>query len=96
MISISLGGPLPSPALRHAVRRATDAGTIVLAAAGNQVRVVVFPAAFEETIAVAASTFTDEEWSGSSRGDAVDITAPGRRSGAPGSSADPATLSSSR
>jgi thermitase len=77
VISISLGGPLPSPALRDAVRRANDAGTIVLAAAGNQVRVVVFPAAFEETIAVAASTFDDEEWSGSSRGDAVDITAPG-------------------
>lgn len=77
VISISLGGPLPSPALRDAIRRATDAGCIVLAAAGNQVRVVVFPAAFDETIAVAASTFTDGEWSGSSRGDAVDITAPG-------------------
>ena len=77
VISMSLGGPLPSPALRAAIRRATDAGAIALAAAGNQVRVVVFPAAFEETIAVAASTFDDEEWSGSSRGDAVDITAPG-------------------
>lgn len=77
VISISLGGPLPSPALRSAIRRATDAGLIVLAAAGNQVGVVVFPAAFEEAIAVAASTYDDEEWSGSSRGDAVDITAPG-------------------
>jgi thermitase len=77
VISISLGGPLPSAALRSAIRRATDAGAIVLAAAGNQVGVVVFPAAFEETIAVAASTFDDEEWSGSSRGEAVDITAPG-------------------
>jgi hypothetical protein len=77
VISMSLGGPLPSPALRDAIRRATDAGCIALAAAGNQVRVVVFPAAFDETIAVAASTFTDGEWSGSSRGDAVDITAPG-------------------
>lgn len=77
VISISLGGPLPSPALRDAVRRANEAGTIVLAAAGNQVRVVVFPAAFEETIAVAASNVRDGEWSGSSRGDAVDITAPG-------------------
>ena len=77
VISISLGGPLPSPALKAAIQRATDAGAIVLAAAGNQVRVVVFPAAFEETIAVAASTFDDEEWAGSSRGDAVDITAPG-------------------
>jgi serine protease len=77
VISISLGGPLPSPALKAAIRRATDAGAIVLAAAGNQVGVVVFPAAFDETIAVAASTFDDEEWAGSSRGDAVDISAPG-------------------
>ena len=77
VISISLGGPLPSPALKAAIRRAIDAGAIVLAAAGNQVGVVVFPAAFDETIAVAASTFDDEEWAGSSRGDAVDISAPG-------------------
>jgi serine protease len=77
VISISLGGPLPSPALRNAIRRAQDAGTIVLAAAGNQVRFVVFPAAFDETIAVAASMITDQPWPGSCRGDAVDITAPG-------------------
>lgn len=77
VISISLGGPLPSPALRQAVRRAVDAGTIVLAAAGNQVRFVVFPAAFDDVIAVAASTIRDAPWPGSCRGDAVDITAPG-------------------
>jgi hypothetical protein len=77
VISISLGGPLPSPALQEAVRRAIKAGTIVLAAAGNQVRFVVFPAAFDEVIAVAASTIEDVPWDGSCRGDAVDITAPG-------------------
>jgi serine protease len=77
VISMSLGGPLPSPALRNAIRRAGDAGAIVLAAAGNQVRVVVFPAAFDEVIAVAASTVTDGEWPDSCRGEAVDITAPG-------------------
>jgi serine protease len=77
VISMSLGGPTPSPALRDAVRRAVDAGVIVLAAAGNPVRVVVFPAAYEEVIAVAASNVRDAEWSGSCRGDAVDITAPG-------------------
>jgi thermitase len=77
VISISLGGPLPSRALRSAIQRATDAGTVVLAAAGNQVRFVVYPAAFEEVIAVAASMITDAPWPGSCRGDAVDITAPG-------------------
>jgi hypothetical protein len=77
VISISLGGPLPSPALRNAIRRAQEAGAIVLAAAGNRVGFVVFPAAFDETIAVAASMITDQPWPGSSRGEAVDITAPG-------------------
>lgn len=77
VISISLGGPWPSAALRRAVEDAVSAGVIVLAAAGNHVRFVVFPAALEEVIAVAASTIRDEPWSGSSRGDAVDITAPG-------------------
>ncbi|MGH7264584.1 MAG: S8 family peptidase, partial [Candidatus Rokuibacteriota bacterium] len=77
VISISLGGPLPSATLRAAIRRAVDAGTIVLAAAGNHVWAVVYPAVFEEVIAVAASTIEDEPWSGSCRGDAVDITAPG-------------------
>jgi serine protease len=77
VISISLGGPWPSGTLRRALDDAVRAGVIVVAAAGNQVRLVVFPAAFEAAIAVAASTITDEPWSGSSRGDAVDITAPG-------------------
>lgn len=77
VVSISLGGPLPSPTLRRAVRRALEAGTIVLAAAGNRVRVVVFPAAFDEVIAVAASTVRDVPWPDSCRGEAVDITAPG-------------------
>lgn len=77
VISMSLGGPTPSLALRAAVRRAVDAGTIVLAAAGNYVRIVVFPAAFDDVIAVAASNVLDKTWSGSCQGDAVDITAPG-------------------
>lgn len=77
VISISLGGPWPSAALRRAVEDAVGAGVIVLAAAGNHVKFVVFPAALEDVIAVAASTIKDEPWSGSSRGDAVDITAPG-------------------
>jgi serine protease len=77
VISISLGGPVPNSSIRDAVRRAVDAGVIVLAAAGNRVPFVVFPAAFDEVIAVAASTIRDVPWTGSSHGDAVDITAPG-------------------
>jgi thermitase len=77
VISISLGGPVPSTALHNAVRQAEAQGVIVLCAAGNQVRFVVFPAAFDEVIAVAASRIDDEPWDGSCRGPAVDITAPG-------------------
>ena len=77
VISISLGGPLPGFTLHGAITRAVEAGAIVLAAAGNYVRFVVYPAAFEEVIAVAASTIRDQAWPDSCRGDAVDITAPG-------------------
>src|SRR6185295_19750333 len=76
VISISLGG-LPSDSLHDAIRRAEDAGVIVLAAAGNYVRLVVWPARYPEVVAVAACNFEGRAWSGSSRGDAVDITGPG-------------------
>lgn len=77
VISISLGGPTPGVALRSAVRDAEQAGVIVLCAAGNEVRFVVFPAAYDEVIAVAASRVDGRVWPGSCRGPAVDITAPG-------------------
>jgi len=77
VISISLGGPFEGFGTHRAMRRAVDAGAIIVAAAGNQVGFVVFPAAFDEAIAVAASNIHDQPWTGSSRGDAVDITAPG-------------------
>jgi thermitase len=78
VISISMGGPQPGLGTRRAVQRAVEAGTTVLAAAGNEIGFVVFPAAFDEVIAVAASNIHDEPWRGSSRGPAVDITAPGQ------------------
>jgi subtilisin family serine protease len=76
VISISLGGA-PSRALRDAVRRARFANVIVLAAAGNQVRTVVWPARYDDVIAVAASNYDSKPWSGSCRGRAVSVTAPG-------------------
>jgi serine protease len=77
VVSISLGGPFPGFGTRRAIARAVEVGTIVLAAAGNGIGIVVFPAAFDEVIAVAASNVRDKPWSGSSHGPAVDITAPG-------------------
>ncbi|HEX5067011.1 MAG TPA: S8 family serine peptidase [Myxococcota bacterium] len=77
VISISLGG-LPSESLHDAVQRAVAKGIIVLAAAGNYVRLVVWPARYREVVAVAACNERGEPWSGSSRGDEVDVTGPGQ------------------
>jgi thermitase len=76
VISISMGG-LWSSRLRKAILYAQRRGVIVLAAAGNKVKYVVWPAAYDEVVAVAACNAERRPWSGSSRGDAVDVTAPG-------------------
>lgn len=76
IISMSLGGR-PVRALHRAIQHAVTNDLIVVAAAGNKIGVVVWPAAYAETIAVAASNFNDHSWSGSSRGPKVDISAPG-------------------
>ncbi len=75
VISLSLGGA-PSRALHEAIRKAVAADAVVVAAAGNCVRLVVWPARYPEVVAVAGSGPTDEPWKGSSRGEAIDITAP--------------------
>lgn len=76
VISISAGG-LWSAALHRAVREARDAGVIVVAAAGNYCGFVVWPAQYDEVIACAACNTSETPWRWSSRGPAVDITAPG-------------------
>lgn len=76
IISISLGG-LGEWRLRSAITYAQEKGVIILAAAGNCVPFVVFPAAYEEVIAVAACNAKREIWRGSSTGERVDVTAPG-------------------
>ncbi len=76
VISISLGG-LWDWRLQFAISYAQKRGVIIAAAAGNCVPFVAWPAAFEEVIAVAASNAKREIWIGSSRGKAVDVTAPG-------------------
>ena len=76
VITMSLGGAWSS-ALRAAIGRAIADGIIVMAAAGNCVGCVVWPARYEEVIAVAGYNIKDQPWKGSCRGDAVDITAPG-------------------
>jgi hypothetical protein len=76
VISISMGG-LPSLALYNAVSNARTRGVILVAAAGNQVKTVVWPARFDDAVAVAATNVECGTWPGSSNGGAVDISAPG-------------------
>jgi serine protease len=75
VITMSLGG-VPAAVLQRAVRRAVAADVIVLAAAGNCVRLVVWPARYDECIAVAGTNSRDRMWKGTCRGPAVDISAP--------------------
>jgi hypothetical protein len=77
VITMSLGG-VPAAVLQRAVRRAVAADVIVLAAAGNCVRLVVWPARYDECIAVGGTNAADRMWKGSCRGPAVDIAAPGQ------------------
>lgn len=75
VISLSLGG-LFSSALHAALRRAVDENIIVVAAAGNCVGEVVWPARYDEAIAVAGVNAALKPWKGSCRGSAVDISGP--------------------
>lgn len=77
VVSMSLGGPLPDPRLRRDLREARERGMILLAAAGNLVPFVVYPAAYSEVICCAAITEDRAPWESSASGAAVDITAPG-------------------
>jgi len=74
---MSLGTGLPSQRLLSAVTYALRRGVIVCAAAGNYVRFVVWPAAYPEVIAVAATNALRAPWRHSSRGQMVDVSAPG-------------------
>ena len=76
IITMSLGG-LPSFSLKKAIKRATKSNVIVMAAAGNCVRKVVYPARLKSCIAVAATNALGQPWKGSSRGKKVDFSAPG-------------------
>lgn len=75
VITMSLGG-IPSFSLHRALRRAVAANVIVLAAAGNCVREVVFPARYTDCIAVGGVDRALAMWPGSCRGPEVDISAP--------------------
>jgi serine protease len=77
VISMSFGGPLAGPSFHRAIQMAVEKGIIVVAAAGNEVHFVTFPGRYDEVVCAAATNQKSTPWSGSCRGPAVDIAAPG-------------------
>lgn len=75
VITMSLGG-IGSRALEHAIANAVAQDIIVVAAAGNCVGLVVWPAAYPDVIAVGGSNFADGTWRGTSFGSKVEFSAP--------------------
>ena len=77
VVSMSLGGPLPSRPLEEALRYALSRGVIAVAAAGNVYPWVVYPGKYDECVCVAAVNCSGGIWRWSARGSAVDVSAPG-------------------
>lgn len=77
VISMSLGGPLKMGFVHRCIQQARQNGVIVVSAAGNMIPSTVFPAAFPEVIAAAATHPGNAPWRYSGLGPYVDIAAPG-------------------
>ncbi len=77
VINLSLGGPRNSKVLQSAVDHARSVGAIVVAAAGNSGGAVNFPGACENAFGVSATDNGDALAKFSSRGEGVDLAAPG-------------------
>lgn len=78
IINASWGQDDPSHALEEAVAAAINAGTLFIAAAGNEnTDATVFPAAFDHVVSVAATDRKDQRPRFSNYGARVDLAAPG-------------------
>jgi serine protease len=77
VVNLSLGGPRNSKVLQKAIDYALSRGTVVVAAAGNTGGRVQYPGASDGVIGVSASDSDDKIAKFSSRGEGVDIAAPG-------------------
>lgn len=81
IINLSLGTSSDVPSLKNIIEKATNAGVLVVCAAGNDGRdnSVNYPARYPSCVAVAAINQENKVSSFSSRGWEVDIAAPGER-----------------
>lgn len=78
VVNLSFASPRTSMMERAAVRHATNLGTLVVAAAGNDGSTTpYYPAADPLVVGVGATDQRDARWSSSNHGPWVDIAAPG-------------------
>lgn len=78
IVNMSLGGPEPSMVVEEAVRYAREAGVLVVASSGNSGTEVMYPADWEDAMAVGAFGEQGLVETYSCRGDTLSLTAPGR------------------
>ena len=77
IVCMSLGSPRPDARVHAALRKAHEAGLVIVCAAGNDGGSVNYPAAFTETIAVGAVDKQGNVCEFSSRGKEIVVAAPG-------------------
>lgn len=77
IINMSLAVPSNYQPLEEAVEYALGKGVVMVAASGNHVKSLTYPAAYEDVIAVAATNPDGTVWAESNDGDFVDVYAPG-------------------
>lgn len=80
IINMSFGTEVDSEALHTAIKAASDAGILLVAAAGNNAnKGILYPAAYPEVIAVGATTSDNDLLSGSAIGEELELVAPGNQ-----------------
>lgn len=77
IVSMSLGTEEDNPALAEAVQQAHDQGVLLTAAVGNTGESVLYPAAYDEVVAVASTNRQDQRAWFSNQGPEVELSAPG-------------------
>ncbi len=78
VINLSLGDPLPTPAIERALDYAAEHGVLIVAASGNSgIYGVYYPARYDTALAVGAVTSGNERAYFSSYGPELDLMAPG-------------------
>jgi len=79
IINMSLAGPTPPEHFRQAIQYAIQNNVLVVAAAGNNSSdIPLYPAAYDEVLAVSATNRYDQLWPLSNYGEYVDVSAPGQ------------------